>query len=163
MAYGKLIGKTMTLAPKVLIINEKQYINPPKEIYLACGYLPLEYTTIPEERKNCHLVQTWSNEGDRLLQAWHYEIDKINNSDLQAKINQLEELLQSLKNPYTQITAPVFPEGDYMNPAFLAEGGLISEKNKWYYTTDKNRPHMAIVEGFITPKVFDDKNWFYFT
>lgn len=162
MAYGKLIGAEMFEAPNILNKNGKQYINPPHELYLEYGYLPLEYTTIPDIKKGYHLVQSWINNGDKLIQKWNYEIDKsTDNFDLQGKINQLELVIDSLKNPYTNTTQE-FPEGDYMNPILLMEGGLTTQKNKWYYINDKDRPHRAIVEGFATTRVFNDKTWFYF-
>ena len=38
----------------------------------------------------------------------------------------------------------------------------VKKKNKWYYVSDKEKPHMAIVEGFATSEFFDDKSWFNF-
>lgn len=158
MAYGKLIGAEMHKAPNVLNKDGKQYINPPHELYLEYGYLPLEYTIIPDVKKGYHLVQSWINMSDRLVQKWNYELDKnSNNSELQEKINKLEEIIDSLQTP-SQTS-----EGNYMNPILLEEGGVIIEENKWYYVDDKNRPHRAIVTGFAKEKDFYDKTWFFFT
>lgn len=161
MAYGKIIGGKMVEAPNVLNKDGKQYINPPEELYLEYNYLPLEYSTIPDVVKGYHLVQSWTNMGDKLIQKWNYEADeKANNSDLQEKINKLEEMISSLQNPYSR--PQVALEGDYMNPIHLMEGGLVTEKNKWYYVNDKERPHMAIVNGFARISDFNNKSWFYF-
>lgn len=157
MAYGKLIGAKMIEAPNVLNKNGKQYINPPEELYLEYGYLPLEYTHIPDIKNGYHLVQSWINMSDRLVQQWNYEKDDT--SELQNRINELEEILNSLKK---NTTPQDFEEGDYMNPIHLMEGGLITIKNKWYYVNNKDKPHMAIVEGFARPNDFDNNLWFYF-
>ena len=162
MAYGKLIGGKLIEAPNVLNKDGKQYINPPKELYLEYGYLPLEYTNIPDIKLGYHLVQSWINVNNTLVQRWNYELDEVANvSELQGKINQLEEIIHSLQNPYTTLNGN-FPEGDYMNPISLMEGGIITTKNKWYYVDDKSRPHMAIIEGFAKIENFNDKTWFYF-
>lgn len=100
--------------------------------------------------------------GDRLVQKWNYEADeKVDITKLQNRISQLENLISSLQNPYT-ISSEEFPEGDYMNPILLMEGGLVTIKNKWYYVEDKTRPHRAIVEGFAKAEYFNDHNWFDF-
>lgn len=163
MAYGKLIGGKLIEAPNVLNKNGKQYINPPEGLYLEYGYLPLEYTTIPNMKEGYHLVQSWVNMTDKLVQIWNYETDeKTDNSKLQKEINKLKEIINSLQNQYVNTPAQDFPEGDYMNPILLMEGGVITVKNKWYYVIDKDRPHRAIVEGFAKPDNFYDKNWFDF-
>ena len=162
MAYGKLVGAKMVEAPNVLNKDGKQYINPPEELYFEYGYLPLEYTTIPELKEGYHLVQSWISIENRLVQRWNYEADEeTDTSKLQEKINKLEEIIVSLKNPYNT-SSTTFPEGDYMNPIHLLEGGITTQKNQWYYVYDKDRPHMAIVDGFATINNFEDKTWFYY-
>lgn len=162
MAYGKLVNGQLIEAPKVLNKNGKQYINPPEELYLEYGYFPMEYTEIPLLINGYHLVQSWIFMSNRLVQKWNYEANGVEDtSPLQSKINELEMMINSLKNPYSN-SSQEFPLGDYMNPIHLEIGGLIAEKNKWYYTENKEKPHMAIVEGFITPQNFNDNNWFYF-
>lgn len=75
MAYGKLSGGKMIEAPNVLVKDGKQYINPPEELYLEYGYLPLEYTVFPEIKLGYHLVQSWINIENKLIQTWNYEAD----------------------------------------------------------------------------------------
>lgn len=100
---------------------------------------------------------------DRLIQTWNYEADeKVETTALQNKINQLEAMLTALQNQASTTSSQEFIEGDYMNPIQLMDGGLITEKNKWYYTYDKEHPHMAIIEGFARPADFNDESWFYF-
>lgn len=162
MSYGKLIGGELSQAPNVLIKDGKQYINPSEIMYLQYGYLPMEYTTIPDMKYGYHLVQSWVEINDKLVQKWNYEIDdKVDTSILQNKINKLEEIINALQNQYVNDTVE-FPQGDYMNPIQLLDGGLITEKNKWYYVNDKNKPHMALAVGFAKPINFNDTTWFYF-
>lgn len=162
MSYGKLINGQLVEAPKILNKNGKQYINPPEELYLEYGYLPMVYTDIPMVESGYHLVQSWIDNGDKLVQRWNYERNGVEDtSALQQKINELENIINSINNPYS-VDKEDFPKGDYMNPIQLLEGGLITEKNKWYYVGDKKFPHRAIVEFFATPKDFNDKTWFYF-
>lgn len=86
--------------------------------------------------------------------------EEVFNSTLVFRVNKLEEYINSFKNPY--VSSSSIPEGDYMNPILLMEGGLVTEKNKWYYINDKDRPHRAIVVGFVKPNDFYDKTWFDF-
>lgn len=95
MTYGKLIGGKMVEAPNILNKDGKQYINPPEWLYLDYGYLPLEYTTIPDRIEGYHLVQSWIDYGDRLVQRWNYEID-AEISELMQRLNELETKLQEL-------------------------------------------------------------------
>lgn len=97
MTYGKLIGAKMFEAPNVLNKDGKQYINPPEELYLEYGYLPLEYTTIPDVKEGYHLVQSWIKIEDRLIQVWNYEMD-IETSTLLKRIKELEEKIELLQS-----------------------------------------------------------------
>lgn len=69
MAYGKLIGAKMFEAPNILNKDGKQYINPPEKLYLEYGYLPLEYTIIPDVREGYHLVHSWIEVENKLIQV----------------------------------------------------------------------------------------------
>lgn len=104
MAYGKLIGAKMIEAPNVLNKDGKQYINPPEELYLEYGYLPLEYTTIPDMIEGYHLVHSWIDAGDKLIQKWNYEKDD-EVSILERKIQELEMKVEELTSFFEQISA----------------------------------------------------------
>lgn len=41
--YIKIIGGEVYDAPSIIIKDGKQYINPPKELYIEMGYEPIEY------------------------------------------------------------------------------------------------------------------------
>lgn len=171
MAYGKLIGAKMFDAPNVLNKDGKQYINPSDEMYREFGFLPLEYTTIPDMKEGYHLVQSWINGNDRLVQIWNYEAD-VETSILIKRLNELElkvgELTYSLKQLSDNITEvekkddSELPLGDFLNPIQIPEMGITTQLGLWYYVDDKSLPHEAIVEAFVIPEDFNDKNWFDF-
>ena len=102
MAYGKLLNGKLVEAPNVLNKDGKQYINPPEELYLEYGYLPLEYTTIPDVKEGYHLVQSWVNVGDKMIQGWNYEADEETIAsakklkELEDKVAELTALLMKL-------------------------------------------------------------------
>lgn len=98
MSYGKLIGGKLFEAPNILNKDGKQYVNPPEWLYLEYGYLPLEYATIPDILVGYHLVQSWTNVGDKLIQSWNYEAD--NDSNLLQKIKELQEQIDALQKLY---------------------------------------------------------------
>lgn len=171
MAYGKLIGAKMFDAPNILNKDGKQYINPSDEMYREFGYLPLEYTTIPDMKEGYHLVQSWIDGNDRLIQVWNYEAD-IETSILIKRLNELEEKVGELTYSFKKLSENVtevekkedseMPEGDYINPIQITDSGLITQVGLWYYTNDKDLPHEAIISAFVTPEDFDDKRWFNF-
>lgn len=140
MAYGKLIGAKMYEAPNILNKDGKQYINPTDELYREYGYLPLEYTTIPDIREGYHLVQSWIEIEDKLIQTWNYEAD----SDLALlqKIQELQAQIEKLQNTFI---APIF-----------YQLGMEVETGKQY--TNGQITHMAIADG--TPTDFNDINYF---
>lgn len=171
MAYGKLIGAKMFEAPNILNKNGKQYINPTEELYLEYGYLPLEYTTIPDLMEGYHLVQSWINMGDRLIQKWNYEAD-VETSILIKRLNELEDKVGELTFSLKKLSDSIIevekkedselPLGDYLNPIQITENGLITQIGLWYYVNEKSLPHEAIIEAFVMPEDFNDKNWFDF-
>lgn len=141
MAYGKLIGAKMFEAPNILNKDGKQYINPPEGLYLEYGYLPLEYTTIPDVKEGYHLVQSWVHMEDKLVQKWNYEAD--NELQLIQKIQELKEEINMLKEP------------SYNAPITFSNGMEIEEGK--YYTNGVDIAK-ATVGG--TPTNFNDINYF---
>lgn len=102
MAFGKLIGDKLYIAPNILNSEGKQYINPPEDLYLQCGYLPLEYTDAPNSREGYHLSSSWLDFGDKIKQTWHYEIDALDPIELMMKINELENKIASTPITYVK-------------------------------------------------------------
>lgn len=171
MAYGKLIGAKMFDAPNILNKDGKQYINPSEEMYLEFGYLPLEYTTIPDMKEGYRLVQSWINMEDRLVQKWNYEADVEMSAlikrlkELEEKVGELTFSLKKLSETTTEVEKKddsELPSGDYLNPIQITENGLTTQTGLWYYVNDKDLPHEAITEAFVMPEDFNDKQWFDF-
>lgn len=52
--------------------------------------------------------------------------------------------------------------GDYTNPILIPENGITTVTGKWYYTTDKELPHEAKQNAFVTTEDFFDRTWFDF-
>lgn len=171
MSYGKLIGGKLFDAPNVLNKDGKQYINPPEWLYLECGFLPLEYTTIPDMKEGYHLVQSWMIMDGHLIQKWNYEAD-VETSILIKRLNELEEKVGELTYSLKQISENIteiekkedeeMPLGDYLNPILITEAGITTVAGLWYYVDDKALPHEAIVDAFVMPEDFNDKTWFDF-
>lgn len=53
-------------------------------------------------------------------------------------------------------------EGDYTNPIRIPNTGTTIIKGYWYYTDDKDLPHEAISDAFVTPEDFYDRKLFDF-
>lgn len=54
------------------------------------------------------------------------------------------------------------PTGDYLNPVQIPVDGTTIEAGKWYYVDDKELPHEAKLNAFITIEDFNDRTWFDF-
>lgn len=70
MQYGKLIDGTLVLAPRSIRVGDRQIGNPPAEILIAEGYLPVIYAEPPDTEPGYIAVDGWYDEGDALRQTW---------------------------------------------------------------------------------------------
>lgn len=137
MIFGKVINGELHIAPNILNKDGKQYINPPEELYLELGYLPVEYAEMPNEKEGYHLVQNWFEDRNQLVQNWTY----VENQD---EIVRLTQKVKDLQNQLNQ-KAPTM----YYN-------GLEVDEGQYY--TDGIHTIRAIASG--TPSNFNDPNYF---
>ena len=71
MKYAKLINGTLRSAPKKVDYNGKTIFNPPEEILLGMGYLPVTYTDIPTDASNGqHYESHWEQTDTEIVQVW---------------------------------------------------------------------------------------------
>lgn len=69
--YAKLINGTLRSAPKKVDYNGKTIFNPPEEILLELGYMPVIYTDIPTDvPKGQHYESHWEQTDTDIVQAW---------------------------------------------------------------------------------------------
>lgn len=69
--YAKLINGTLRSAPKKVDYNGKTIFNPPEEILLGMGYLPVTYTDMPTDAPDGqHCESSWSQTDTEIVQAW---------------------------------------------------------------------------------------------
>lgn len=70
MNYAKLIDGDLILAPNPILHDGKYIGNPPGEVYLAEGYLPVIYTDPTQTEPGYVAVYGWYDEGDAIRQVW---------------------------------------------------------------------------------------------
>lgn len=70
MNYAKLIDGDLILAPNPILVDDKYIGNPPGEVYLAEGYLPVIYTDPTQTEPGYVAVYGWYDEGDAIRQVW---------------------------------------------------------------------------------------------
>lgn len=69
--YAKLINNTIRSAPKRVQHNGGTVFNPPPNILLALGYLPVTYTDPPTDApEGQHYEPYWEQTDDAIVQVW---------------------------------------------------------------------------------------------
>lgn len=69
--YAKLISGTIRRAPNKVTYNGKTIFNPPEEILLDMGYLPVTYTGMPTDApEGKHYESHWEQSEMEILQVW---------------------------------------------------------------------------------------------
>ena len=69
--YAKLINGTLRSAPKKVDYNGKTIFNPPEEILLDMGYLPVTYTDMSTDASNGqHYESHWEQTDTEIVQVW---------------------------------------------------------------------------------------------
>ena len=70
MTYAKLINSTQIVyAPKTVTHNGRFIINPPPDILIDLGYLPIIKSDMPVE-DNCYFTPLYEIENNQILQKW---------------------------------------------------------------------------------------------
>ena len=70
MNYGKLIDGHLVLAPRSVVVEDRQIGNPPAETLVELGYKPVVYTDPPIVDPGYEAVEGWYDDGDALRQVW---------------------------------------------------------------------------------------------
>ena len=69
--FAKLISGTLKRAPKTVYYNGKTIFNPPDDVLLELGYLPVTYTDIPTDVSNGqHYESHWEQTDTEIVQVW---------------------------------------------------------------------------------------------
>lgn len=73
--YGKIRDKTLEIASNQLKSDGKTIINPSDDIYLASGYLPVQYTDPPTVEEGYYAVPKWVQTETAIVQEWEVKKD----------------------------------------------------------------------------------------
>lgn len=73
--YGKIENSQLVFAPDRVVIDNMQIFNPTGAQYRTLGYKLLVYSTPPEPREGYHLVYSWTEESEIIVQNWDYELN----------------------------------------------------------------------------------------
>lgn len=69
--YAKLINNRLQIAPKRVQHNGGTVFNPPADVLLALGYLPVTYTDPPVDAPDGqHYEPHWEQTDAAIVQAW---------------------------------------------------------------------------------------------
>ena len=70
MTYAKLIDDYPQFAPRHLSVGNDVVYNPPGEIYLEQGWLPVRYTEPPVAEEGWHYEERWAEVSGEIVQGW---------------------------------------------------------------------------------------------
>lgn len=69
--FAKLISGTLRSAPKKVDYNGKTIFNPPEDVLLDMGYLPVTYTDMPTDApEGQHYESHWEQTDTEIVQVW---------------------------------------------------------------------------------------------
>ena len=69
--YAKLVNGALRSAPKKVDYNGKTIFNPPDDVLLDMGYLPVAYTDMPTDAPDGqHYESSWSQNDAEIVQVW---------------------------------------------------------------------------------------------
>lgn len=69
--YAKLINNRLQPAPKQVRCNGNTVFNPPPDILVEMGYLPVQYTDMPADApEGYHYESSWNQTEAEILQVW---------------------------------------------------------------------------------------------
>lgn len=69
--YAKLMSGTLRSAPKKVDYNGKTIFNPPEDVLLDMGYLPVTHTDMPTDASNGqHYESHWEQTDTEIVQVW---------------------------------------------------------------------------------------------
>ena len=92
MQYGTLENGKLILAPNPLITGGNMIYNPPNEMYIEQGYLPIERTEPPEADK--FYTATWEESDGKIIIVWTETEQEIITAEAEETdyLNALERL-----------------------------------------------------------------------
>ena len=75
MMYARLVDGYPQFAPKKVKYNRRWIYNPPAEILLELGYLPVEITPYPdlEPAEGYYWAETWYQDENLIWNEWDEE------------------------------------------------------------------------------------------
>ena len=73
MIYGKLIDGHLVLAPRSVIVGDRQIGNPTAETLAELGYKAVVYTEPPSVDPGYVAVEGWIEDGGSIVQTWTVE------------------------------------------------------------------------------------------
>lgn len=69
--YAKLINNRLQPAPKQVQYNGNTIFNPPPDVLMELGYLPVTYTDMPADApEGQHYESGWERTDTEILQTW---------------------------------------------------------------------------------------------
>lgn len=96
--YAKLVNGTLRSAPKKVDYNGKTIFNPPEDVLLDMGYLPVAYTDMPTDAPDGqHYESSWSQTDAEIRQVWELE-DNLAEPKIEPTISDLEIAIKEAIN-----------------------------------------------------------------
>lgn len=96
--YAKLINGTLRSAPKKVDYNGKTIFNPPEDVLLELGYMPVTYTDMPTDAPSSqHYESHWQQTDAEIVQVWTL-VDDPAEPEPELTISDLETAIKEAIN-----------------------------------------------------------------
>ena len=99
MRYGIVVDGALNLAPKRIVLDNKQIFNPTVEQLIQAGYKKVEDTVMPEDAtpEGQHYEPFYVDVGDKITQLWQL-VDNpvvVESLTVEDRVAKLEGLIQN--------------------------------------------------------------------
>lgn len=94
--YAKLINNTIRSAPKRVQHNGCTVFNPPKEVLMELGYLPVTYTQMPSDAPDGqYYASRWEQTETEIVQVWTLaDLPDYTEPETDATLSDLEDAVE---------------------------------------------------------------------
>ena len=91
--YGKIVNGALRVAPKTITAGHRTIANPPPDLLIAAGWLPVIYSPRPETDAEHYPESRWEQAKSSIMQVWTVKPLPPQPPSLEQRIADLETII----------------------------------------------------------------------